>query len=119
MQSLAAVVTSHEIQLERVKASSQRLEDLLNRSDEFAKMANALKENEDHLKMVLDALEERRPSLRVRLDISILSAVAGFGTGLWLDVDRVKVGIIVIVSALLTLPAEPYIQKSVRAIFKK
>ena len=119
VQSLAAVVTSHEIQLERVKASSQRLEDLLNRSDEFAKMANALKENEDHLKMVLDALEERRPSLRVRLDISILSAVAGFGAGLLLEVDRVKVGIIVIVSALLTLPAEPYIQKSVRAIFKK
>jgi len=119
VHSLAEVVASHEIQLERVKVSSQRLEDLLNRSDEFAKMANALKENEVHLRMVLGALEERRPSLLVRLDIALLSAVAGCIVGLFLNLDPVKVGMVVIVSALLTLPFEPFIQKSIKGIFKK
>jgi predicted nucleic acid-binding Zn-ribbon protein len=120
MSALADVVTTHENQLERVKVSSQRLEDLLNRSDEFAKMANALKENEELLKMMLDALEERRPPLAVRLDIALLSAAAGYVAGvLVLKADPADVAVIVTTSALLTLPLEPLIRKTLKAILKK
>ena len=120
MSDLTDVVKSHEVQLERVRVSSQRLEDLLNRSDEFAKMATALKENEELLKMMLDALEERRPPLAVRLDIALLSAAAGYIAGvLVLKADPADVAVIVTTSALLTLPVEPLIRKTIKAIVKK
>jgi len=120
MSDLSDVVTSHEMQLERVKVSSQRLEDLLNRSDEFAKMATALKENEELLKMMLDALEERRPPLAVRLDIALLSAAAGYVVGvLVLEAKPADVAVIVTTSALLTLPLEPFIRKMIKALLKK
>jgi predicted nucleic acid-binding Zn-ribbon protein len=120
MSDLSDVVTSHEMQLERVKVSSQRLEDLLNRSDEFAKMATALKENEELLKMMLDALEERRPPLAVRLDIALLSAAAGYVVGvLVLEAKPADVAVIVTTSALLTLPLEPFIRKMIKALLRK
>jgi hypothetical protein len=120
MSDLSDVVTNHEIQLERVKVSSQRLEDLLNRSDEFAKMATALKENEELLKMMLDALEERRPPLAVRLDIALLSAAAGYVVGvLVLEAKPADVAVIVTTSALLTLPLEPFIRKMIKALLRK
>lgn len=120
MSALGDVVATHENQLERVKVSSQRLEDLLNRSDEFAKMATALKENEELLKMMLDALEERRPPLAVRLDIALLSAVAGYVVGvLVLEAKPADVAVIVMTSALLTLPLEPFIRKMMKALLRK
>ena len=120
MSDLTDVVKSHEVQLERVRVSSQRLEDLLNRSDEFAKMATALKENEELLKMMLDALEERRPPLAVRLDIALLSAAAGYVVGvLVLEAKPADVAVIVTTSALLTLPLEPFIRKMIKALLRK
>ncbi len=106
------VLVGHDQQLAKMRESTQQLEDVLNRSDDFIRMASSLERNVQLMVTLQQGLDEKRPSITKRLDVAVTGSILSFGVGVWfLDFDPLRVGAMLIPAALVALNAEPILSK--------
>jgi chromosome segregation ATPase len=120
IQGIDKVLVSHDNQLSKMKDSTKQLEDVLNRSDDFIRMASSLERNVQLLVTLQQGLDERRPSITKRLDVALSGAAISFVVGIAVfDLDPLRVGTTLIPAILIAFNAEPIISKLFKSLRSK
>lgn len=118
IEGIDRVIASHNELLQRNKDSTDRLESVLNNSDEFVQVASALERNLQLWLKVKEILEEKRLPFATRLEVAVLGALGALLVGQIRGINMEDVALIMLPATLVTLNCEPIVRRVIKLIRK-
>lgn len=118
IEGIDRVIASHNELLQRSKDSTDRLESVLDNSDEFVQVASALERNLQLWLKVKEILEEKRLPFATRLEVALLGALGAVLVGQIRGINMEEVALIILPATLVTLNCEPIVRRVINLIRK-
>lgn len=118
IEGIDRVIASHNELLQRSKDSTDRLESVLDNSDEFVQVASALERNLQLWLKVKEILEEKRLPFATRLEVAVLGALGALLVGQIRGINLDEVALIMLPATLVTLNCEPIVRRVINLIRK-